>query len=1087
MTTPAPRPAHPDDDNHPLSDWFGELDSDPVPVPASEAGPLEPTEEDIDFAHFGPAPSSLSGSGVRALFSSDPTEPLPAPGARAVSPDMGSSIFSAKPPKPKAGDPNLAAGSDYGSAVIHTRPEPGASGSHIFDVPPSGSSRFTNPADATDSEVSQLLGGDRAGADSDDPMAVFAQLQSPTSAGETLSQADFALSSREANDILDELDLPDEFNPSQPSAPGGSGSRPDYNRAAGQGSSSSNLFGREASDIDFGAGYNSDVDLLRPNSSPGAGGSGADFDKSDSIFQGELPSIDGSWVSFGAGEGGADDRTEAMLFDDTGAGSDDALEDGGDDIFQVSPSKLKGLEFRSELGSRVNFALPGDPGDSNAERADSIQWGDPAGQGSDISARLSAAEADALGIPDLGAITAGSLDPSDDELADLGRSRYPAAPPAKARPDPRPDSALFDSSPDVDFAAPSPRRPRWVGPAAGAAAGAGVASLAFWLLAPAATPDKLTPPPVANSGVAAVDRARALADARLMLGGGEPEAALPALDAAGDSVAVDVLADRAKARWLSRVRELARDNAPANAGDAQLKQAGAEFERVAKESDPATDAGRRAAVEATLYLGLTREVAGDPAGAAEVYAAAATRFPAERAVFDAAIARLKATGKLKSAAPRAALGLADAVAVVVALIEPPADAKAGPGAEAGFAFWRAAQSAAEGDYAAAITAIGEARAAHEARRLKLAGRGLNPLSDPLEQIFTKACDDLREFYALKRDTYQHPGAGPLFAKLGPAAGLDKLVADAKAKPPAAAAKPEPSAREKELEAQVARLEADSKASAARLEAKIKEAAAREGDARAEAEATAKRAQDEAQQARAALAKFQAAMPKANPAAPPANAVKPEQLAAEAEAKRLQGLVTQSEARAKGAEVAAREAGAKAKAIEARFAELEVARAAEVAGARKVAEEQVAQSKAEAARLAKLLAEERAKPPMVAAAPPPATPANPPGAPTSPAPALRPMEAEYARSLHQRGVDLYFAGRPSDALALLADATRLDGQDALQWYFLGLAQSATGFDPRGAFQKGAELERQGRPGRKAVNAALERVQGAARQQLGQYRP
>ncbi len=1081
MTTPAPRPGHPDDD-HPLSDWFGELDSDPAPAPAPETGPLEPTEEDIDFAHFGPAPSGLSGSGVRALFPSDPTEPLPAPGARAVSPDMGSSIFSAKPSKPKPGDPNLAAGSDYGSAVIHTRPEPGASGSHIFDAPPAGSSRFTDPADATDSEVSQLLGGGYAGADSDDPMAVFSQLQNPTSGGETLSQADFALSSREANDILDELDLPDEFN----SAPGGSGSRPDYGRAGGQGSSGSNLFGRDASDIDFGAGHNSGVDLLRPNSTPGAGGSGADFATSDSIFQGELPSIDGSWVSFGAGEGGGDDRTEAMLFDDTGAGSDDALEDGGDDIFQVSPSKLKGLEFRSELGSRVNFALPGSPGDSNAERADSIQWGDPAGQGSDISARLSAAEADALGIPDLGAITAGSLDPSDDELADLGRSRYPG-PPAKARPDPRPDSALFDSSPDVTFAAPAPRRPRWVGPAAGAAAGAGVASLAFWLLAPAA-PDKLATMPASPPSTVAIDRAKELADARRLLSGGEPEAALPALDAAGDSVAVDVLADRAKARWLSRVRELARDNAPANADDAQLKQAAAEFGRVAQESDSATDAGRRAAVEATLYLGLTREVSGDPAGAAEVYAAAATRFPAERAVFDAAIARLKATSKLKGAAPRAALDLADAVAVVVALLEPPADAKAGPGAEAGFAFWRAAQSAAEGDYAAAITAIGEAKAAHEARRLKLAGRGLNPMSDPLEQIFTKACDDLREFYALKRDTYQHPGAGPLFAQLGPTAGLDKLVADAKPKPPAAAVKPGPSAREKELEAQVARLEADSKASVARLEAKIKEAAAKEGDVRAEAEATAKRAQDEAQQARAALAKFQAAMPKANPAPAPANGVKPEQLAAaEAEAKRLQGLVTQSEARAKEAEVAAREAGAKAKAIEARFAELEVARAAEVAGARKVAEEQVAQSKAEAARLAKLLAEERAKPPMVAVAPPPAAPANPPAAPTSPAPALRPMEAEYARSLHQRGVDLYFAGRPSDALALLTDATRLDGQDALQWYFLGLAQSATGFDPRAAFAKGAELERQGRPGRKAVNAALERVQGAARQQLGQYRP
>ena len=50
-------------------------------------------------------------------------------------------------------------------------------------------------------------------------------------------------------------------------------------------------------------------------------------------------------------------------------------------------------------------------------------------------------------------------------------------------------------------------------------------------------------------------------------------------------------------------------------------------------------------------------------------------------------------------------------------------------------FWKAVNLAAAGKYADAVKQVTEAKAAHEKRAKALAGRGLNPLSDPLEQIF----------------------------------------------------------------------------------------------------------------------------------------------------------------------------------------------------------------------------------------------------------------------------------------------------------------------------------------------------------------
>ena len=65
--------------------------------------------------------------------------------------------------------------------------------------------------------------------------------------------------------------------------------------------------------------------------------------------------------------------------------------------------------------------------------------------------------------------------------------------------------------------------------------------------------------------------------------------------------------------------------------------------------------------------------------------------------------------------------------------------------------------------------------------------------------------------------------------------------------------------------------------------------------------------------------------------------------------------------------------------------------------------------------------------------------------------------------------------------------RISSQDARYHYFLGLSRLAQ--DKREAyedFDQAARLERLGRPGRPAVSAALERVQGPMRRVLNEIR-
>jgi len=88
-----------------------------------------------------------------------------------------------------------------------------------------------------------------------------------------------------------------------------------------------------------------------------------------------------------------------------------------------------------------------------------------------------------------------------------------------------------------------------------------------------------------------------------------------------------------------------------------------------------------------------------------------------------------------------------------------------------------------------------------------------------------------------------------------------------------------------------------------------------------------------------------------------------------------------------------------------------------------------------------------------------------------------------------GLDLYFANRFADAEKVFRATSTASPNDARVWYFLGLSQWMQGNRDVAAtaFKRGAELETRGQPGIRSISAALERVQGPARQALAAYRP
>jgi hypothetical protein len=242
------------------------------------------------------------------------------------------------------------------------------------------------------------------------------------------------------------------------------------------------------------------------------------------------------------------------------------------------------------------------------------------------------------------------------------------------------------------------------------------------------------------------------ADARAAIHSGDHAKALTMLEAmkAGGSEkdAVESKAAIGQARFFARLQELGKTNAAVTADDKELRTAREELEAVVNDAEAVkTPERERAAATAAIHLGLSYEKTGDRDKAKKIYEDGKKKFPKFESTFDAALDRLAATAPEAAGGTSRRVTPADIERILFATILLQADAPADEGDEAGHFFWKAVKLAKEGKYGDAATEIEKAKEAHIKRAKAMAGRGLNPLTDPLEQIFPRCCDDLKAYWS----------------------------------------------------------------------------------------------------------------------------------------------------------------------------------------------------------------------------------------------------------------------------------------------------------------------------------------------------
>ncbi len=222
------------------------------------------------------------------------------------------------------------------------------------------------------------------------------------------------------------------------------------------------------------------------------------------------------------------------------------------------------------------------------------------------------------------------------------------------------------------------------------------------------------------------------------------------------------------------------------ADDPDLKATQENLKAVVEDAEIAsTPEGERTAVRAAVRLGISHELAGNPAAARKVYEDAAARFPRFASTFEAALDRLTSTvsvpavpapvpdgGNSRRLTPADARQLLFAITLLQS-DDPPAAPADEP--EAGVYFWKAVNRAAGEKFTEAIEQIKKAKAAHIKQARAMPGGGLNPLSDPLEQIFARSCDDLQNYWELRAAIYSNKPVADLFKNEGPAKAVTQLA------------------------------------------------------------------------------------------------------------------------------------------------------------------------------------------------------------------------------------------------------------------------------------------------------------------------
>lgn len=148
---------------------------------------------------------------------------------------------------------------------------------------------------------------------------------------------------------------------------------------------------------------------------------------------------------------------------------------------------------------------------------------------------------------------------------------------------------------------------------------------------------------------------------------------------------------------------------------------------------------------ALLFLGYAKEFFKKDDEARKLYEGGKTSFPDQKNMFEGALNRLDAKAA-PAAAPKAMAPLPANIELALMLVAATTDADAN---EAGTDFWKAAALARKQNYDEAVKALAEAKTKHDKRRFTNLRKPQNPTSDPAEEIFLRACDELETYWKVQ--------------------------------------------------------------------------------------------------------------------------------------------------------------------------------------------------------------------------------------------------------------------------------------------------------------------------------------------------
>ncbi len=244
-----------------------------------------------------------------------------------------------------------------------------------------------------------------------------------------------------------------------------------------------------------------------------------------------------------------------------------------------------------------------------------------------------------------------------------------------------------------------------------------------------------------------------------------------------DETKPEQVALRGEVRWLSYLQKQRTDKAPLKADDPAVVNALKDLEKAGT-------------ADAIFWLGQLRESLGDDAAARKTFTDGADKFkadPLQKRRFEAALNRLDLRAVQKPAEPagmsRAPRRADEALMVALLFLafqegvpEVAPNAPVADTDEAGFEFWKAAKAARDRKFTEALRLLDRARFVHDQRRILQLRKPQNPLSDPTEEIFLKACDELKASWEVQEKLSK---GGYLAEGKLPGKAIDDLVKVAK--------------------------------------------------------------------------------------------------------------------------------------------------------------------------------------------------------------------------------------------------------------------------------------------------------------------